>query len=321
MRRREFLGLVGGLALTGVRPAGGGSRIRPVEPRLVERWSWAMGQPVHIMLFHEDEAAGLAAAQAALTELRRVEARLSLFDEASDLVELNRHAGRRPMRVDADLLAVLSAAGAFRAQTHGAFNVAVEPLMRAWGFHQPRKAPPSEHELAEAREAVRSAVVRINGPWVALPSAHTRLDLGGIGVGYGLDRAAAVLRAHGVTTALIDVSGDLLALGSPPGKAGWPVEIANPLRPREHLAGLLLRDRALATSANTVSVVRLGGEIRGHVMDPERGYPADRVTQASALARSGMQVDALSTAMLVAGREFPGVERGWLVEPVSTRDG
>ena len=270
-----------------------------------------MGQPVHLMLFHESEDAGLEAAARVLEELRRVEARLSRFDDASDLSELNRLAGRGAMRVDLDLLAVLRAAVEARRETGGAFDPAVEPLMRLWGFREPRKAPPGAREIAAAREAVRAAVIRIEGEWITLPSAITQLDLGGIGVGYGLDRGAAVLRQSGIARAFLDVSGDCIALGAPPGMAGWRVDLTVPGRPGVTRSVGLLRDRALATSANTVSVVRCGAVLRGHVMDPASGFPADRLVQTTVLARTGLAADVLSTAMLVAGRPFEGVERFW----------
>ncbi|HKV73077.1 MAG TPA: FAD:protein FMN transferase [Gemmatimonadales bacterium] len=281
--------------------------------RLVERWSWAMGQPVHLVLYADSDDRGYEAAAGALAELRRVESRLTLFESASDLVELNRHAGGRAMRVDTDLAAVLAASAEARFATAGAFNVAVDPLMRTWGFHRPRATAPAPAEIAEAREAVEAAVVVLDGDRVALPARHTQLDLGGVGVGYGLDRMAAVLRQQGVTSAFIDISGDCLGLGSPPGKAGWDVAIADPLVPDGTRGMVRLRDRALATSANTVSVVRYGREVRGHVMDPASGYPADRKVQATAVARSGLLADSRSTAMLVMGKPAPGVERAIFV--------
>jgi thiamine biosynthesis lipoprotein len=209
------------------------------------------------MLFHQSESAGLEAAARALEELRRVEARLSRFDDSSDLSELNRHAGKTAMKVDRDLLEVLSVAARARQATGGAFNVAVEPLMRVWGFREPRKAAPGAFELREAEKAVRASVVRIDGERVSLPSAVTRLDLGGIGVGYGLDRAASVLRAAGIERAFLDVSGDCIALGAPPGTDGWRVHLADPSgsgAPRH--AGL--PRVALATSSNRMSVTRHG---------------------------------------------------------------
>ncbi len=304
MRRRAFL--AAGLAvLVGAR--------RGPRVTLVERRSWAMGQLVRLAVYHDSEQAGYEAAALALAELRRVEQRLSRFDEASDLAELNRRAGRGPWRVGPDLRAVLEAALAVERRTGGAFNPAVEPLMRLWGFREPRKAAPGAREIAAARSAVRAAVVQLDGDRVTLPCADTALDLGGIGVGYGLDRAGLVLRRARVRAALLDVSGDCLALGAPPGEAGWRIGIADPRDPARVLAQVLLRDRALATSANTVQVVRLGGALRGHVMDPESGYPAQALVQATVVARSGLLADALSTAMLVSGKPVAGVERCWRV--------
>jgi thiamine biosynthesis lipoprotein len=294
VKRREF---VGALA-AGFAPAW------LARERFVERWSWAMGQSVHLMVFAASEQQGLDACAAALAELRRVESRLSLFEDASDLCELNRHAGCGPMRVDADVRAILERALAYRRLTGGAFDVAVEPLMRAWGFREPRSSspPPSAAELAEAREAVATAEVRLDGRAARLPNAHTRLDFGGIGVGYGIDRALAVLRARGIGRAFVDVSGDCAAIGAPPGETGWLVEIADPTLPGATIAATRLRDAALATSANTV---------QRHVMNPDTGRPADALRQTTVVAADAVAADALSTAMLVSGRRPPGALRAY----------
>ncbi len=306
MRRRDFLAAGAGLMMPGAM------RSRRV-PRYIERWSWAMGQPVHLQLVHDSEDRGYEAAAAVFAELRRVEARLSLFDDASDLAELNRQAGRGWFRADRELHEVLTAAERFRRHTEGGFNVAVEPLMRVWGFRERRQAPPGARELAEAEVAVQNAVIELDEGRVRLPASHTRLDCGGIAVGYGLDRARRILMQYGVSAALLDVSGDLLAVGALPGESSWAVDIVDPRTEGAILATARLRDQALATSANTVAVVRLGTRVVGHVMDPRAGRPADRWLQASVVTRSGIEADALSTAMLVTGRVSPGVLRHWTV--------
>ena len=270
--------------------------VAPRRERFVERWSWAMGQAVHVMVFADSEDRGLEACAAALAELRRVEDRLSLFADKSDLCELNRCAGKRPMHVDDDLRNALQAAEGFRRVTRGAFDPAVEPLMRTWGFHRPRQTAPSTAEIAEAREAVIAAVVRLDRNTVSLPSAHTQLDFGGIGVGYGIDRAIAVLRAHGIRRGFIDVSGDCYGMGAPLGHPeGWPVGIAGTSKT------VYLRDTALATSSNTVSVIRLQGKLAGHIMNPATGYPADMLRQVTMVAPTASAADALSTGALVSG--------------------
>ena len=314
MNRRRFVGTLG---------AGLGLVFVPRLPRwraddvFVERWSWAMGQPVHVMVFARSEPEGLDACAAALAELRRVERRLTLFDAASDLCELNRRAGRKRMRVDRDLRAVLGQAGEFRRATGGAFDVAVEPLMRVWGFHRRRTTAPTAAELAEAREAVRAAVVELDHDVARLPSAHTQLDFGAIGVGYGIDRALEVLRTRGLRRAFVDVSGDMAAIGAPPGEPGWLVEIADPDRrgvgEGRTVAATRLRDAALATAANTESLVRYGSLVAGHVMNPATGWPARALRQAAVVTRTAVAADALSTAMLVSGREPGGVIGSWAV--------
>ncbi len=302
MNRRRFVGVLGTGLAAGLVPRRALSFARPGDDQFVERWSWAMGQAVHVMVFARSESEGLDACAAALAELRRVESRLTLFDTASDLCELNRCAGRRAFRADSDLLRVLEHAERYRRATGGAFNVAVEPLMKAWGFHAPRRDAPSAREIDAARDAVQAAVVKLDGDRVELPSGHTQLDFGGIAVGYGIDRVLAVLRERGITRAFIDVSGDCAALGPPPGAAGWRVDVVDPRTPRGILRTVHIRGSALATSANTESVLHYGRRSIGHVMNPATGWPAHRVTQATVIAQSALAADALSTAVLVSGR-------------------
>src|SRR5439155_1573638 len=183
--------------------------------RVSERWKrWLIAEPfvallvsfsaMWLMRYVDPRFSWLLEASSAVLAV-------TLFDTASDLCELNRRAGRKRMRVDRDLRAVLAHAAAFKRATGGAFNVAVEPLMRVWGFHRHRASAPTAAELAEAREAVLAAVVELDGDVARLPSAHTQLDFGSIGVGYGIDRALEPLRARGLRRAFIDVSGDMAA--------------------------------------------------------------------------------------------------------------
>lgn len=314
MKRRNFVATMGaGLAGAFLPP-------RPLLPgltreRFVERWSWAMGQAVHLMVFADSEDQGLEACALALAELRRVEARLSLFDDASDVCELNRVAGKGSMRAGADLHAVVTAAERFRAQTAGLFNVAVEPLMRMWGFHplQAHVEYPGRVVYEEALEAVATATVRVDGDRIALPSRHTQLDFGGIAVGYGIDRAIGVLRSHGIRRAFVDVSGDCYGLGAPPGDpGGWVVQIAGTERE------LRLRDAALATSSNSKSTVRMGYFDRiGHVMDPVSGHPADVRQKVTIVAATALAADALSTGALVRERAPSGVQAIFTPDEIS----
>ncbi|HYS60802.1 MAG TPA: FAD:protein FMN transferase, partial [Gemmatimonadales bacterium] len=115
--------------------------------------------------------------------------------------------------------------------------------------------------------------------------------------------------------AFIDVSGDMAAIGTPPGEPGWRVDIADPDQPGAGRAAATtrLRDAALATAANTESIVRYGSLVAGHVMDPKTGWPARALKQATVVTGTAVAADALSTAMLVAGRTPGGVRRAYRV--------
>src|SRR6266480_2004869 len=125
-------------------------------------------------------------------------------------------------------------------------------------------------------------------------------------------------RARGLRRAFIDVSGDMAAIGTPPGEPGWLVEIADPDRlgggARRIAGATRLRDAALATAANTESIVRYGSLVAGHVMDPATGWPARPLKQATVVTRSAVAADALSTAMLVTGRRPAGVLKAYSVQ-------
>lgn len=298
MKRRSFVGTLGaglaGVFLPALQPL---PRLK--RERFVERWSWAMGQAVHVMVYAESEDLALEACANALMSLRALEARLTLFDDASELCELNRHAGKRPLRVSEEMAWAVGWSDWYRRYTRGAFNAAVEPLMRVWGFHHSRTTMPSATELAAARKSVATAAVRQGGKTVSLPNSHTRLDFGGIGVGLGIDLMRRTLGNAGIRQAFIDISGDCFGLGSPPHEpAGWPVRIAGSTEV------IRLRDQALATSSNLMSVVNLQGRVVGHVMDPERGIPVETRRQATVVAMSATEADALSTASLVTGEPY-----------------
>lgn len=298
MKRRKFVATLGaGIAGAFLPPLAPLAKLK--HERFVERWSWAMGQAVHVMVYAESEDQGLEACAQALAALRRVEAHLSLFDDASELCELNRRAGKRPLRSSVVLASAVIAADQLRDATGGAFNAAVEPLMRVWGFHRPRRTMPGPTELAAARKSVATATVLWDNRTLVLPNAHTRLDLGGIGVGLGIDAAWPALLNAGIRRGFVDVSGDCYGLGAPPHEPeGWAVRIAG--SPRV----VRLRNRALGTSSNTTSVIELEQRLLGHIMDPVLGSPVDTRRQVTVVAHCATEADALSTASLVSGRDY-----------------
>jgi thiamine biosynthesis lipoprotein len=254
------------------------------------------------VLLDGDDSDHVPAAREALDEADRLEAALSLFRETSEISRLNREAGERAVTVDAELFAFLALCRDLHRETEGAFDITSTPLSRCWGFLKREGRLPS----AEAIEAAR-AVVGMDGVELDATARTVRfrrpgmqLNLGSIGKGYALHRMAALMRARGVSHALLSAGGSsAVALGGR--GAGWAVDIRSRQVDKDRLARLRLRDGALATSGAGEQFFETGGRRYGHVIDPRTGWPAAGVLSVSVVTAEGARSDALSTAFLVGG--------------------
>lgn len=237
----------------------------------------AMATSFTATLVHSDPGYARQAVAAAFAELDRLEGLLSAFVESSDISRINALEGRESTPVHRDTLECLRVALEVWSWTGGAFDV-------AYGSHGPWSARP-RFELVDSPPAVR----------VLTPGV--RLDLGGIGKGFALDRMAAVLAEWDVTASLLAAStSTLLGSGSPAGEQGWPALFGPESQPRR----VFLKDRALSGSGIAVR--------GGHIVDPRTGVRVASPLRAWAAAPSAAVADALSTAFMVMSesevREF-----------------
>jgi len=263
----------------------------------------AMACRFEITLARED-AIWVTAARAALNEIDRIEAALSVFQETSVITGVNRRAAAAPVHVDADVFGLLQRCAELSRHTGGAFDITSTPLSRCWGFMRREGRVPSPDEIAAARRGVDAAAVRLDAGdrSVRFDRAGLELNLGAVGKGYALDRVAADMRRCGVAHALLSAGrSSLLAVGGRDG--GWHVEVTSP-RLAGPLATVWLRDAALGTSGAGEQFVEVDGQRYGHVIDPRTGWPARGVLSASVIASSAARADALSTAFLVGGVEL-----------------
>jgi thiamine biosynthesis lipoprotein len=269
----------------------------------------------------EPRYAGQAAA-AAFAELDAIESRLSRFAEGSDLFRINRLRRGEATLVHLDTFECLRIALEVQAETGGAFDVAYASLPKVSHL---REGIQRRHFAQYPPEGVKpsgGAGVKPAGGAFALDEAgHTvrvlgegvRLDLGGIGKGFALDRMAALLREWEITSALLCAStSTLLALDPPPGDEGWPVEFGSDEAPqRLHLANGAFSASGIGVKGShiidprtgrPVNVTSRGCETRGRPT-PRTGRPAEGCFRAWAAAPTGALADALSTAFLVMGED------------------
>jgi len=263
----------------------------------------AMACRFEVLLDGTDEA-HVPAAREALDEADRLEAALSVFRETSELSRVNRTAAEMPAPVDADLFALLALCRDLHGRTAGAFDITSTPLSRCWGFLRREGRLPSNEAIEAARALVGTSAVLLDDAsrTVRFQRPGMELNLGSIGKGYALDRMASLMRARGVSHALVSAGGSsAVALGGR--GAGWTVDIRSRQVASGKLARLRLRDGGLATSGAGEQFFEVDGKRYGHVIDPRTGWPAAGVLSVSVVTAEGAVSDALSTAFLVGGLE------------------
>jgi len=205
------------------------------------------------------------------------------------------------------LTTLLPRALAVQQASANAFNPHLGRLVGLWGFREPpfpQTPPPpgAVDALLTAGAGSRGlALRRHNGLSARLTAPGATLDLGGIAKGYAVDQAAAALREHGVTNALINAGGDLRALGKR-GDRPWRIGLRHPRDREQVLAIVPLRPgEAIVTSGDYERTFRQDGKRYHHLLDPATGYPARAARQATVLGPRATEADAWSTALFVTG--------------------
>lgn len=264
-----------------------------------------MGVPWTVTVHAASPAAGERGVAAALDEVERLEAILSDYRADSELSRLSAAAPTdRPVTVSDDLWAVLSRAVAFRDSSDGAFDPTVGPLTTLWRQSRRSGVLPLPGKLDAARAAVGpSSLILVDEPrGVSLTRPGMRLDLGGIGMGYAIDRALAILAARGIDSALVDASGDVGASGAPPGEEGWRIAIDPiPGTPAAMSGQILLARAAITTSGDARQSVTIGGQRYSHIVDPRTGVGIAGPAAVTVIAPDATAADALATAANVLG--------------------
>jgi thiamine biosynthesis lipoprotein len=249
----------------------------------------------------------IAAASAALDDIDRLEDQLTVYRDTSEVSRINLLAAATPVPVEERLFELFQAALRLSSETGGAFDMAAGALVKAWGFFRgPKRVPPAD-ELASVLERVgsRHVVLDREHRTIAFRRPGLELNLGAIGKGYALDRAAELLREDwNVSSALLHGGrSSVYAIGAPRGDSAWLVAIAHPRRPGEQIGTVRLRDAALGTSGATIQYFEAGGRRFGHILDPRSGWPAESQACVSAIAPTAAEADALSTAFFILGPE------------------
>jgi len=251
-------------------------------------------------------------AEDALDLIDELEDQMTVFRDHSEVSRLNETAAFGFIEVEERLFDLFASCAVWTKETAGAFDIATGALTKTWGFfHREGRVPtPRERSNAMGRTGFRHVVLDAARKAVKYRVEGLELNLGAVGKGYALDRAAELLRTKwNVKSALLHGGGSsAYAIGHPPAEArGWPIRLKHPTEPDLSLGVVYLRDAGLGTSAATFQFFEYNGQKLGHLLDPRTGWPASGTASASVIAPTAAEADAMSTAAFVLGAE--GAER------------
>ena len=234
-------------------------------------------------------------------EIYALEKLLSVTDEGSEVYALNR-AGEGLLSEPA--AALLRGGLALCERTGGALDLTIYPLVRAWGFTTGEyRVPPGEERAALLEKVDYTRVSVDEAGRVTLPPG-AELDLGSVAKGWAADRVIALWRAAGVTSALLNLGGNVHALGKKPDGTAWRVAVADPFGGSGYLGVLEIADKAVVTSGGYERYFERDGETYWHILDPATGGPAKSgLVSVTVVGERGLTCDGLSTALFVLGPE------------------
>ena len=279
------------------------SSIRSSENQLlVYKKKYIMGTVFEIAAYDQTSQHALDAIEKAFQEIVRVDDLLSNYKTDSALSYLNSSAHFHAEKVPSDLYRVVEESLRFSRLSGGKFDISVAPLVDLWKAAIAGAGTPSLARQQAARDCVGYEKIELTPPdQITFHSACMQLDLGAIGKGYAVDRAAEVLQSSGIRNALINAGGStILAIGSPPGQSAWLVHLRDPSHKVD--PQVMLKDESVSTSEQTAPSL-LGDDSAGHIIDPDTGRPLRTEFAVSVIAQTGTASDALSTASLVLGPE------------------
>jgi thiamine biosynthesis lipoprotein len=273
-------------------------------PRSFTREARLMGSHFTFTAVSADDSLAWRAIRAGIAEARRIDHLFSYWDSTSQITQVNRQAGIRPVVVDQEVYDLIARTLKISVLSGGAFDITFASGDKIYTFDR------REHERLPDSAVVKASVVRIDYRKVVLdPAEHsvflreqgTRINLAGVLQGYGVRRAKAVMQGMGISGGLINGSGDVLAWGRQADNSGWRVAIGDPARPRSVSSWLTVNDMAVVTAGNYEQYFTVQGRYYGHIINPHTGYPATGLRSVTIICPDVELADALDDAVFVLG--------------------
>lgn len=263
-----------------------------------------MGNRFEFTVIAENKEIGNQAIDQAIVEVKRIEELLSTFKTSSQANEINDQAGIKPVKIDREVLQLISRANKISAITDGAFDITYGSIDKSlWNFDLNMTSLPDQETALKTVELINYRHVLINDEecTVMLKNKGMRIGFGGIGKGYAADKAKQILQNLGIKSGIVNAAGDLITWGEQLNGSAWTIGIADPDQSGRPFSSLNISNMAIATSGNYEKFVIIDGKRYSHTIDPKTGLPVSGIKSVSILCPSAELADALATPVVVMG--------------------
>ncbi|HEY6484438.1 MAG TPA: FAD:protein FMN transferase [Steroidobacteraceae bacterium] len=274
----------------------------PAQAEWRQRTEAIMGTRIYVEVWSEDAAKGDAAIDAVMGEMRRIDALMSRYKPHSQLSQINDRAVQEPVQVDPELFDLIKLSTHYSQITEGAFDITYASVGHLYDY--PHHIRPTEAQIKAALPAVnwRNMLLDPVHHTVRFEHQGMRIDLGGIGKGYAVDRGIAILQARGIEHAVVSAGGDSRIIGDRMGRP-WLVAIRHPDDPNKVVTRIPIINSAMSTSGDYERYFDENGVRYHHIIDPRTGHSASKVRSATILGPTATQTDGMSKTAFVLGPE------------------
>ena len=269
-----------------------------------------MGSRFDVTVVAKDSIEGNKYIDTAISEITRIEKLISSWDANSQTSEINRNAGIKPVKVNSELYQLIERAIGISKLTDGAFDISYASMDKIWKFDGTMTKMPTEDEITASVSKVgyQNIVLNKENSTIFLKLEGIKIGFGAIGKGYAADKAKDLLISKGVSSGIINASGDMNTWGKQPNGSEWKVAITNPMNKNKVFALLPIKNGAVVTSGNYEKFVNFNGTRYTHIIDPRSGYPSSGIISVTVFAPKAELADALATSVFVMGKEA-GLDR------------
>lgn len=264
-----------------------------------------MGSRFDITIVAKDSLTAETYIDSSIIEISRIENLISDWIPESQVSQINKNAGIKPVKVDKELLDLTQRAIHFSEMTDGAFDISFAAADRIWKFDGSMTTIPSEEEVRESVKKIgyKNIIINPNDSTIFLKIQGMKIGFGSTGKGYAADKTKELMISKGITAGIINASGDLNTWGKQPNGDNWIIGITNPMKEEDLFAVFELSGTAVVTSGNYQKFVIIDNKRYSHIIDPRTGYPSSGVSSVTIFADSAEKANGISTAIMVLGKK------------------